>query len=215
MSSLPVISRTASTASSSAATQVSRPQSRLATVGLRSGEQRVELQDPSPDCLVRPQGPSPNPRPSWARPRPLLLFPCLDRPRPNGANPRDRLLGVNAGFGQQSRRDHARASEAATTMNEDVFAGIETRPKVIADRRPSSLELQVWRAHIGDGQVQPFDPTTLNFLAKHCDCEPGQLVRLEERDDRPGAPGSDRVQVLFEIPRPRSADREPIVLPGR
>jgi len=90
----------------------------------------------------------------------------------------------------------------------------------LADRRLERPEHNVdaglvWRAHIGDGQVQPFDPPTLNFLAKPCDCELGQLVRLEERNDRPRAPGSNCVEVLIEIPRPRSADREPIVLPRR
>src|SRR5271165_1653115 len=104
-----------------------------------------------------------NPRPSRPPPRPLLLFPCIDRPWPNGANARDRLLGVDARFGQQSRRDHARASEAATTMNEDVFARIETRSKVTADLQPFGLELRTRRAHIADGQVQPFHPPTLNF----------------------------------------------------
>ena len=57
--------------------------------------------------------------------------------------------------------------------------------------------------------MQPLHPTTLNFHAEPRYGQVGQFVGFEERDERPRAPGGDRVQILVEIPRPGSADREP------
>jgi hypothetical protein len=82
----------------------------------------------------------------------LILFPSFDRPGPRGANACNRRL-VIAGFAQQSGRHHAGAPDAA----------IEAGPEVLADRRPFRLELHLRRAHIGEGQVQPFRPAVLDF----------------------------------------------------
>ena len=150
-----------------------------------------------------------------SRSPPLLLFPCLDSTRPNGANPSNCFLRIDVAFGQQSRRYHTRATHAPAAVDEDAFARVETRAKVIADLWPFRLELRARRAHIGYGQVQPFHPSTLNFRAKPRDNEVGQLVRLKERDDRLCAPSDDRVQVLVEVSRPGSADCKSIVLARR
>ena len=63
--------------------------------------------------------------------------------------------------------------------------------------------------------MQPFQAPTLDLGSETRDGEPGQLLRLQQRDQRSGAPGDNHIEILAKVPGAGSAAREAIVLAGR
>jgi hypothetical protein len=63
--------------------------------------------------------------------------------------------------------------------------------------------------------MQPFEAPTLDLSAQTRDGEPRQLLRLQQRDQRYGAPLDNHVEILGKVPGPGSAVRGAIVLAGR
>jgi hypothetical protein len=56
---------------------------------------------------------------------------------------------------------------------------------------------------------------TLDLAAQTRDGEPDQLLRLQQRDQRSGAPVDNHIEILGKVPGPGSAARGTIVLAGR
>jgi hypothetical protein len=138
----------------------------------------------------------------------------LNRTRSNRTDLLRRDFRVDANLHEQACGDHARASTATATMNENVLAFIQSAPKTDADLWPFCFEFWSRCADVGDGHVDPFHSSMLNLGTEAGDREPPQFVGLKQRDDDLRAPGRNCVKVRVEVSRPGAAEPSVVLARG-
>ena len=105
--------------------------------------------------------------------------------------------------------------EAATAVDENVLACVESRLEAAADLRPFRLKLGSRRGHVGDRHVHPLHAPTLNLGPKIRNAEARYFSGFDQGNDRLSVPCGDRVDVPLKTTRPRSSNSEAIILTWR
>ena len=131
----------------------------------------------------------------------LFLAPGLDGTGPCIAHPPDGHGRILAEFDQQACRHQSRAPQSAATMDDDALAERQPFAQLRAGFGPGALPGAARHAAIDDGQDEMFDADRHRFLHPG-DTEVLELVRLDQAQQRGGAPGGDCGEVRVEIAIP-------------